>query len=135
MVFRGRHINCKNRKGISYGVPETSDLPPERLTARLTSDYLQIADGKTLDLAGFVNHARVLKSILAEASVTFETLVADGDRVASLHVVTGRKRDGTAIGARVYAFFEFENGRVRKVDEATRLIAGGEEDRDLGSRA
>ena len=105
------------------------DVPPERLASRLTADYRQVADGKTLDLAGFVDHARALKSVVAEAEVRFETLLADGDRV-----VTGRKRDGTSVGMRVYAFFEFENGRVRRVDEMTRLTEGNDQDRDLGSR-
>lgn len=71
------------------------DVPPERLASRLTADYRQVADGKTLELAGFVDHARALKSVVAEAEVRFETHLADGDRVASLHVVTERKRDGT----------------------------------------
>jgi hypothetical protein len=35
---------------------------------------------------------------------------------------------------RGYAFFEFENGRVRRVDEMTRLTEGNDQDRDLGSR-
>jgi SnoaL-like domain len=108
-------------------------VPAQRLESRLTPDYRQIADGKILDRAGLVDHARALKSVVAEAQVKFEMLLADGERVASLHVVTGRKRDGAAVGVRVYAFFEFQNGRVRRVDEMTRLIEGGEEDRDLGS--
>jgi hypothetical protein len=110
------------------------NTPAERLTRHLTDDYRQDVDGRTLDLSGFVAHARALKSTLAEAAVSFETVIGDERRAASLHVVSGRKLDGTTVRVRVYAFFEFADGRVRRVDEVTRLLEGEEDDRDLGSR-
>ncbi len=109
-------------------------VPAETVGEFFTPDYVQIADGKRLDHAGFVAHARALKGVLAGGSAVLEKVVASGDTVATLHRVEARKKSGETVRAQVHAFFEFANGRIRRTDELTHLIEGVAADRDLGSR-
>lgn len=106
----------------------------EEVGAFFAPDYVQIADGKEIDRAGFIDHVRVLKNTLQSASVALEKVVASGSTVASLHVATGRKQSGETVQMKVHAFFEIENGLIRRTEELTHMVAGHAEDRDLGSR-
>jgi len=106
----------------------------EAVGAFFAPDYVQIADGKELDRAGFIDHVRVLKNTLRSGSVTLEKVIASGSTIASLHVATGLKKSGATVQMKVHAFFEIENGLIRRTEELTHMVTGLAEDRDLGSR-
>ena len=97
--------------------------------------YVQNVDGKTLDLDGFIAHMRAQKQHIAEAKTEFLALAEDGGIVFSNHIVRAKKADGSRIAVQVLAQFEFdENGQIALCDELTRLLEGGSEDADIGSR-
>jgi hypothetical protein len=97
-------------------------------------DYQQRVDGKVLNFAGFIRHMNAQKKVLKRVRVTFRHLVAENNKVASLHIVDAEKFDGSTIQAQVNAIFEIEDGKVVLCDELTRLLKGSREDEDLGSR-
>lgn len=96
--------------------------------------YVQHADGATLNFDGFVDHVRELKRTVSKLDVTFEQMVAEGDKVMEIHRVKGEKRDGTKFTVRLMSFWLIENGKIVLCDELSRLEQGAAEDRDLGSR-
>ncbi|SOD91653.1 nuclear transport factor 2 family protein [Caenispirillum bisanense] len=102
---------------------------PPRGTAR---PWLQRVDGRTYDRAGVLRHAA---AVTARAAVTIERIVGDGRSAATVHTARVTKTTGQAVTMKVVAFYAFADGRLRLVDELTRLEAGGAEDRDLGSRS
>lgn len=110
------------------------DVAAEELGRYFATDYVQIADGKRLDRAAFVDHARELKRVLAGGTVTLETVLADGSTVATRHQVDARKKSGERVRMKVFAFFEIEDGLIRRTEEVTQMLEGAAEDRDLGSR-
>jgi len=118
----------------------TSLLDPRQDAAALSRyfapDYVQEVDGKRLDYAGFIDHARVLKTHLQDgrATMTIETLIVDGDTIADIHVVDVEKANGDRIRTKVIAFFTVRDGRIVRVDELTHLLEGAEQYRDMGSR-
>jgi len=113
-------------------------LDPRRevgdLTRYFTSDYVQEVDGKRLDYAGFIDHARVLKTHLRRGRATIKTLIVDGDTIADIHVIDAEKVDGNSVRTKVIAFFTVREGKIARVDELTHLLQGADEDRDIGSR-
>ena len=112
-----------------------SDSFDERVIDRYFSPkYVQHADGVTLDFNAFVDHVRELKRTVAKLEVTFEQMVAEGDKVMEIHRVTGEKRDGSKFTARLMSFWLIEDGKIVLCDELSRLEQGAAEDRDLGSR-
>jgi len=106
----------------------------EALAAFFAPDYVQRADGKELDRAAFIDHARILKATLRSASITLEKVVASGATVATRHLVHAQKKSGEELRFEVHAFFEIENGLIKRTVELTHIVQGEPEDRDLGSR-
>lgn len=96
--------------------------------------YVQHADGATLNFDGFVDHVRELKRTVGKLDVTFEQMVAEGDKVMEIHRVEGEKRDGGKFTARLMSFWLIEDGKIVLCDELSHLEQGAAEDRDLGSR-
>ncbi|HHF2906915.1 TPA: hypothetical protein ACPJZ5_004788, partial [Vibrio diabolicus] len=96
--------------------------------------YIQKVDGVELDYDSFVNHIEAQKKVISKLDVNFLTLVQEGNVVFSNHVVTAHKKDGSIIKVKVIAQFTIHNNRLVLCDELTRLIEGGGEDHDIGSR-
>jgi predicted SnoaL-like aldol condensation-catalyzing enzyme len=112
-----------------------SDSFDQRIIDRYFSPtYVQHADGTTLNFSGFVDHVRELKRTVAKLEVTFEQMVAEGNKVMEIHRVEGQKRNGNRFAARLMSFWIIEEGRIVLCDECSRLEQGSPEDRDLGSR-
>jgi len=106
----------------------------ESLSRYFAPDYTQDVDGKYLDYAGFVDHARTLKKTLRKGQAKIERLVVDGSTIADIHIIEAEKTNGEVIRAKVIAFFTLRDGKFIHVDELTHLLQGSETDQDLGSR-
>ena len=76
----------------------------------------------------------VLKNAVHSTQITFEHLVAENDKVCSIHYAQGIKSNGQKIKAKVIALFQFQDDQLILCDELTHLVEGSTEDRDLGSR-
>ena len=106
----------------------------QALSRYITLEYVQEVNGKRLDYAGFIDHARLLKAHLRGGSVTIEAIVVDGDTIADIHLVEAEKTNGATIRTNVIAFFTVRDGKITRVDELTHLLHGADDDRDIGSR-
>lgn len=95
-------------------------------------DYQQRTDGELVDREGFVEHIRALRALVAEGQVEVLEVVLQRRRVADRHRVTVTKRDGTRSQLEVFLFGEFaDDGRLCRVDEMSRVLAGSGEDAAL----
>jgi predicted SnoaL-like aldol condensation-catalyzing enzyme len=94
-----------------------------------TPDYTQRTEGALSGRDGFVAHIRALRALAAGGSVKIIEAVREGDRIADRHEVTVTRRDGTTSRIEVYLFGELaDDGRLRRVDEITRVLDGDEND-------
>jgi hypothetical protein len=94
--------------------------------------YQQRTDGETADRNAFAGHIRALRALAATGSVRVLEVIRQGHRIADRHEVTITKRDGTTTRIQVYLFGEFAaDGRLRRVDEVSRVIDGGDGDAGL----
>ncbi|OKH89660.1 nuclear transport factor 2 family protein [Thalassospira sp. TSL5-1] len=109
-------------------------VPTENLTAFFTPDYVQIVDGKKLDLTAFLQHADTLRHTLIKTDIRFEKIITDGNTIADIHFVHAQKKNGETIHIKVIAFYTLHKGRICRVEELTYLMEGTADDRDLGSR-
>jgi hypothetical protein len=93
-------------------------------------DYQQRTDGELVGRDGFASHIRALRAVTVSVSVL--DVVREGNRIADRHEVTVTKRDGTTSRLEVYLFGELaEDGRLRRVDEITRVLDGNQADAEL----
>ena len=97
-------------------------------------NYVQHADGTTLNFGGFVDHVREIKRTVAKLQVTFEQMVAEGNKVMEIHRVKGEKRDGSKFTVRLMSLWLIEDGKIVLCDELSHMEQGSPEDRELGSR-
>lgn len=121
-------------KEVFANTIENMDATQETYAKYFSKDYVQYVDGKTLNYNGFIAHMAAQKAALQSAEVTFKHMVAEGDKVATVHIVKAVKKDGRAVQAQVNALFQLKDNRVILCDELTRLIEGDPSDKDLGSR-
>lgn len=121
-------------KNMFHDVFEDTNASEITYEKYFSKDYVQYVDGKTLNYDDFVNHMRALKSALKSAKITFKYIVGEGDKVATIHIAQGIKKNGGTVETQVNAFFQIKNNKIILCDELTRLIKGEETDKDLGSR-
>ena len=81
-----------------------------------------------------LRYLAALRQSLARSEIRFVSLLAEGNRVHSLHRVRAWRHDGAQIECKVSALFTFQGERLSHTDELTCLLAGEPADRDLGSR-
>ena len=97
-----------------------------------TPDYQQRTDGELVDRDGFAAHIKVLRGLVTHGEVEVFEALRDGDRIADRHRVSVTKRDGTVSQLEIYLFGELAaDGRLRRVDEVSRVVAGAEGDTSL----
>ncbi|MFG2617128.1 nuclear transport factor 2 family protein [Streptomyces sp. NPDC048507] len=97
-------------------------------------DYRQRTDGRWDDRDEFLAHIGHLRDVVASGTVEVHDELYDGLRYADRHTVHVTKRDGSSVSMEVYLFGEFApDGRFRRIEETTLMLAGSAEDRDLGS--
>jgi hypothetical protein len=102
------------------------------IDAYFTPDYQQRTDGELTGRDAFTRHIRALRALAADGSVRVREVVREGNRIADRHEVTVTKWDGSTSRVEVYLFGEFaSDGRLRRVDEISRVIEGDESDAGL----
>ena len=99
-----------------------------------STDFVQYVDGKKNDYPHFLLHLQALKTAIKTVSIAVEHIVAEGDKVATVHTARGVKRDGSTFATQVNAVFQVKDSKIVLCNELTHLLTGSESDRDLGSR-
>ena len=99
-----------------------------------TDDFVQIVDDTIVDRAGFDAHLAALRADLATVSFEFTTVIAEGDRIADVHLFRATRKDGGQITMKFIGVYTLRDGKIARFEELSHLIEGAEEDRDLGSR-
>ncbi|MEO1090134.1 MAG: nuclear transport factor 2 family protein [Pseudomonadota bacterium] len=105
----------------------------QAIDAYFTDDFVLDADGTCLDFATFKQHVSHLHDVVVSMSIEVTTVVADGDRIAEIHMVRATKRDGSTLTTKVLAFHTIRDGKIARIEELTHLVEGDEADRHLGS--
>jgi predicted SnoaL-like aldol condensation-catalyzing enzyme len=113
---------------------ENMDATEETYAKYFSRDYIQHVDGKTLKYDDFIAHMKAQKNVMKSATVNFKYMIVEGDKVATVHIVNGVKKNGGIIEAQVNALFQIKDKKIVFCDELTHLIKGDKSDRDLGSR-
>jgi hypothetical protein len=104
------------------------------LDRHFAPDYRQRTDGRWDDRAQFAQHIAHLREVVADGRVEVHEELSSGTAYADRHTVDVRKKDGSTVRMEVYLFGEFDaEGRFRRIEETTLLLAGLDSDRNLGS--
>lgn len=106
----------------------------EKIAHYFSVDYNQIVNGKLLLYADFIKHIAFLYHKFTAIQITIFAMAEESEIVLSHHHVHAIKYDGTVTHTQVMAHFIVQEGKIIQCNELTRLIVGGNDDYDLGSR-
>lgn len=116
---------------VCFGDDDTHPLDAT-IDRYFTPDYQQRTDGELLDRDGFAAHIRAVRALAASGRIEVREAVRQDHRIADRHEVTGTRHDGATSRIEIYLFGELaDDGRFRRVDEISRLLDGGHDDRNL----
>ena len=104
---------------------------PSEFAKYMSSNYVQTADGHTLNYQGFLTHVAGLHSAMKSIHFTFDQIVAEGDVVATHHIAHGIKKDGHPIKTEFFAFFTLKNHKIIQCQEVSRMLVGTAADKSL----
>ena len=89
-------------------------------------------DGELASRDGFARHIRAVRALAADGTIKVREAIREGNRIADRHEVTVTRRDGATSRIEVYLFGELaSDGRLRRVDEITRVMDGDQDDAGL----
>jgi predicted SnoaL-like aldol condensation-catalyzing enzyme len=116
---------------VCFGSEEQRPVE-ETIDRYFTPDYRQRTDGETLTRDAFVDHIRHLRTRVVSGQIEVVEALREGNLIADRHRVRAVKPDGSKLEVEVYLFGELAaDDRLRRVDEASRVISGGAAEADL----
>ncbi|VEG90230.1 nuclear transport factor 2 family protein [Legionella spiritensis] len=105
----------------------------ETIGLYFSRNYRQWVDGHELDFQDFIAHIKAQGKRIERLSVTFKSMVAEGNRVATIHLIDALTKEGFPVKGKVMAQFTLEDNRIVACEELTYFSEAREKDRDLGS--
>ncbi len=126
-------MNYKERlKLIFKEVLGSPEFNTTKIAKHFDKAYKQWVDGHELDYVGFVNHMRAQKQRVESVEVTFHSMIEEGPKVATIHFIDAKTKDGYPVKGRVMAHFTFNEDKLVLCEELTFFDKAREQDKDLG---
>lgn len=128
----------KNASRIVISVLEevicNSEHDEDQIAMYFDLNYQQVVDGHQLGYKDFIKHMGTLKSLTTIMKITVNSVISEGNTVFTHHFVDVEKHQGEKSRFEVLARFTLSSGKIICCEELTRMIHGGIDDRDFGSR-
>lgn len=99
----------------------------------VSKNFINPIDGQIFNYEQWVSHQKHIKKLVKSMKPHFDLMVAEGNNVAAIFRVHLIKKDGSELEVKDMAFFKIKNHKIIYVEELTRLIQGGEKDKNIGS--
>lgn len=96
-------------------------------------DYVQYVDGKEFNYSDLIHHMKAQKGVINSAKVTVKYIVAEQDKVSTIHIVEGVTKDGKAFKVQVNALFIIRDNKIILCDELTHSLLQDKFSKELGS--
>ncbi|MFN2744289.1 MULTISPECIES: hypothetical protein [Bacillus] len=105
-----------------------SEMNIEKIPAYFSSGYVQVTDGKKMDLGELTEHMLTLKEVTRSISVSpFQLFLFDEDlQSATLrYMVEVAKKDGSSGKIELIAIFKLDNHQIISCHELSKVMEGG----------
>ncbi len=119
------------RDAVRYAL-ENKD-PNMDYSKYVSPKFINPIDGKVFNYEQWVTHQKNIKAMVKSMKPTFDVMVSEGNRVATIFHIDIVKNDGSKLSVKDMAFFTIENNKIVYVEELTRLIKGDPKDKNIGS--
>lgn len=118
-----------------YNDPTVDAKKAQEIIERyMHKDYVQHVDGKIMYYKDSLPHRVAQLTLIKDLNITFDHLMADGDKVYSIHRAKATKLKGGEVEVRVFALFRLRDGKIYFCDELTHVVKGDAADKEIGSK-
>lgn len=125
--------NLQLVKTFLQAVLENENFKPDVVKNYISEDYIQLVDNNPpMNSQAFIEHMVAQKKIIPKVNVTFLEIIAEGDKVAEIHLVKAKKKNNEIVEGKVIAFWTIKNGKITKCEELVKITKGNKEDEKLG---
>jgi len=117
------------QEALHYGF----DLATTDYTKYMSEKYVEHLNGKVFNFQQWTHHMASLKNMMKSYSLTFDEILAEGDRIASSYVVHAVQKDGIKLDVRIIAIFKIKDQKMIYCDELAYVLNGPESESNLPS--
>ncbi len=96
-----------------------------------TEDFVQVIDDTTIGRSQLESRLDLFRNEYSAVRFDYLSVVAEGDRIADVHLVHAKAKDGQQITIKVISLYTLRNGRISSAESLTRLVDGAAADLQL----
>lgn len=88
----------------------------------ISKELVQYVDGYKLTYSDYIAHREKQKLAMQTAKITIKNIVVQRNKVATIHIAEGIKKDNTYVKVQIHAFLQIKDGKVIRWEQLTRPI-------------
>lgn len=96
-----------------------------------TEDFVQVIDDATIGRAQLDSRIDLLRHEYVDVSFEYLSVIAEGDRLADVHLVRAKGKDGEQLTIKTISLYTLREGRIWRAESLTRLLEGPAADLQL----
>lgn len=89
-----------------------------------TEDFEQIIDDTTIGRSQLDSRLDLFRKEYSDVRFEYLSAVCEGDRIADVHLVHAKAKDGQQLTIKVISLYTLRDGRISRAETLTRLIDG-----------
>ncbi len=89
-----------------------------------TEDFVQVIDDTTIGRSQLDSRIELLRKEYSAVSFDYLSVVGEGDRIADVHLVRAKAKDGQQLMIKVISLYTLRDGRISRAESLTRLVEG-----------
>ncbi|MCH9668956.1 MAG: nuclear transport factor 2 family protein [Actinomycetia bacterium] len=96
-----------------------------------TEDFVQVIDDATIGRAQLDSRIDLFRHEYADVNFEYLSVIAEGDRIADVHLVRAKGKDGDQLTIKTISLYTLREGRIWRAESLTRLLEGPAADLQL----
>ena len=98
---------------------ENLNASDEAYSQFFSKEYIHHINGKTLHFKDFVARIKERKAALKSLKINFKYMIAEGDKIATVHIVDAISKNGQPLKVKVHMLFQIKDRKIVLGDELT----------------
>ncbi|WP_020413740.1 nuclear transport factor 2 family protein [Microbulbifer sp. VTAC004] len=96
-----------------------------------TEDFVQEIDDTTIGRSQLDSRINLFRMEYSAVRFDYLSVIGEGDRIADVHLVRAKAKDGQQLTIKVISLYTLRDGRISRAESLSRLIEGNPEDLQL----
>ncbi len=89
-----------------------------------TEDFEQVIDDTTIGRSQLDSRLDLFRKEYSAVQFDYLSVICEGDRIADVHLVRAKAKDGQQLTIKVISLYTLRDGRISRAESLTRLVEG-----------